>query len=238
MEEYSDIYDKRLNRYGFTYQDRMHGERCRQFELYLKQSLYRVVFPYKDKMIEGVLQKYKQDEDESLQYLLVRECDEIAPGTILEIKFRKQKLHWLVYYFDQLQTGGYNRYILLRAENYITWTARNGLKCGAWSYISRSDLNQTDTQKSASHGALYLEDMNKYHIYTTLNENIHKDDYLTTGEKPFQEYFRVSGFDNLTLPGVSLITADRNYDMDLSLPPDKETGDSDDDFYWFTGGED
>lgn len=238
MEDYTELYEKRLDKYGRTYQDRIHGERRRQFELYLKQSLYRIVFPYKGKMIEGVLQKYKQDSDESFQYLLVRESDEIEPGSILEVKYKNHILHWLVYYFDQIQISGYNRYILIRAESYVTWTARNGLKCGAWCYISRSDLNQVDTQKSVSHGAVYLEDMNKYHIYTTLNPNIKKDDYLITGEGEFREYFRVVGYDNLTTPGVSLITADRNYNKDLSLPPDKQPGDSDDEFFWLSGGED
>ena len=72
MDYYHDVYLKRLNRYGLDYQSRVIGQRERLFEEYLLKSLYRVDFMYNNELTPGVLERYKQDETETLHYLLTK----------------------------------------------------------------------------------------------------------------------------------------------------------------------
>ena len=70
---YFDIYKKRVNRYGNDYQERVQRERERLFDLYLLKTIYRVDFQYEEETIAGSLEKYKQDETQTLQYLLTKD---------------------------------------------------------------------------------------------------------------------------------------------------------------------
>ena len=72
MSYYDDVYLKRLNRYGYDYQSRIQGQRERNFETLLLKSVYRVDFLFKEEMHPALLERYKQDETETMQYLLTR----------------------------------------------------------------------------------------------------------------------------------------------------------------------
>lgn len=80
---YFDIYLQRLNRFGNDYQSRIQGEREKLFELYLLKSVYRVDFMYDDQHWAGSLEKNKQDNSETRQYLLTNINLNIPSGTIL-----------------------------------------------------------------------------------------------------------------------------------------------------------
>ena len=43
---YYDIYQMRLNRFGYNYQERVQTEREKMFDLYLAKSIYKVEFEY------------------------------------------------------------------------------------------------------------------------------------------------------------------------------------------------
>jgi len=45
------------------------------------------------------------------------------------------------------------------------------------------------------------------------------DDYFIIGEKPLQEYYRVTGYDIQSTPGVEFVSVDPIYEFDLSAPP-------------------
>ena len=133
MNYYQDIYTKRLNRYGLDYQSRIQNQRERLFENLLLKSLYRVDFEYNGYEIPAIFEKYKQDETETLHYLLTRTSVNIPNGTILEIPNKDNELKpWMVYYLEHINASGYNRYIMLKMSHYITWTARNGIECSTW----------------------------------------------------------------------------------------------------------
>ena len=74
MNYFEDVYLKRLNRYGYDYQSRFQAQREETFEGLLLKSIYRVDFVYEDEMHPGLLERYKQDETETMQYLLTRAC--------------------------------------------------------------------------------------------------------------------------------------------------------------------
>ena len=236
---YKDIYKLRLNRYGNDYQSRVQGEREKMFDLYLYKSIYRVEFKYDDEWNVGSFEKYKQDETETLHYLLTK-VDLVMPqGTILILPDQHGNLrHWMVYYLEKIKTSGYNRYIMLRMTHFLTWTARDGSTQTSWAYMYGQENNMLkDELKSRSRmDAVYDENLKSSFYIMPVNPKIRKDDYFIVGEKPLQEYFRVTGYDIQSTEGIEYVTIDPVYEYDLSAPPEQKQTDPDSDFFWFNGG--
>ena len=236
---YFDIYKQRLNRFGNDYQSRIQGEREHNFDLYLLKSIYRVDFEYKGHHYAGSLERHKQNDTKTLQYLLTKIDTNIPNGTILRIPDKDGiKQHWMIYYLENIKASGYNRYVVLKMTHRLTWTARDGSKQRAWAYLYGQEDNMLkDEIKSRSRmDALYGENLKSSFFITPANEFIKKDDYFIVGEKPLQEYFRVTGYDIQSSPGVEYVTIDPVYEFDLSAPPEQESTDDESEFFWFNGG--
>ena len=237
---YYDIYMKRLNRFGEDYQSRIQTEREKLFDLYLAKSIYRTEFEYEDQTQVGSFEKYKQDETETLHYLLTNINLIIPGGTILTLPDQWGELkQWMVYYREQIKASGYNRYIMLRMTHFITWTARDGSIRTSWAYMYGQENNMLkDELKSRSRmDTVYDENLKASFFILPINPYIRKDDYFIIGEKPLQEYYRVTGYDRQSTEGVEYVTIDPVYEYDLTPPPEKEQGDNDSDFFWFKGGD-
>lgn len=239
MSSYQDIYLLRLNRFGNDYQSRVQGERERLFERYLMKSTYYVEFLYQGDMIQGSFEKYKQDDTKRLHYLLTRINVNIPNGTILMIPDKDGDEHpWMVYYLEEIKASGYNRYVMLRMTHFLRWTARDGSRKCSWAYMYGQEDNMLkDELKSRSRmDTLYTENLKMSFFILPVNPYIRKDDYLIIGEKPLQEYFRVTGYDLQSSDGVEYVTVDPVYEFDLSAPPEQTPEDDPADFFWFTGG--
>ena len=83
---------------------------------------------------------------------------------------------------------------------------------------------------------LYAENLKSSFFVMPTNEFVRKDNYFIVGEKPLQEYYRVTGYDIQSSKGVEYVTIDPIYEFDLTAPPEKEPGDNDADYFWFNGG--
>ena len=237
--EYYDIYQKRLDRYGHTYQTRIQTKREKEFQLYLNKSVYLIEFEYGDKEYFGSFEKYKQDDTETLHYLLTETSLNMPNGTILFLPDKDGELKpWMIYYLEHIKASGYNRYIMLRMTHYLTWTARDGSTQASWSYMYGQEDNMLkDELKSRSRmDTLYTENLKSSFFIMPLNEYIRKDDYLIIGDKPFQEYYRVTGYDIQSSEGVEYVTVDPVYEYDLTPAPSKTSSDEDENFFWFDGG--
>ena len=68
------------------------------------------------------------------------------------------------------------------------------------------------------------------------NEFLKKDDYFIIGEEPYREFYRVTGYDIQSSPGVEYVTIDPIYEFDLTPPPQKEENDNEEDYFWLQGG--
>lgn len=100
--DYLETYKRRLNRYGMDYQSRIQSQREREFEGKLLKSVYRVDFEYCGEMIAATLERYKQDETETLHYLLTKTNVELPNGTILFIKRQDgTEVPWMVYWKEE-----------------------------------------------------------------------------------------------------------------------------------------
>ena len=161
MDYYENVYKKRLNRYGHGYQSRVQGQRERNFEDYLLKSLYRVDCEYDDKKIPATLEKYRQDYSETQCYLLTRITDVIPSGTILTVISRDGLQHkWMVWWLEEIEASGYNRYVVLRMTNYLGWEI-DGTTYHQWGYFSGPGTTAiSDIMKTASNVPLYTENQN------------------------------------------------------------------------------
>lgn len=236
---YFDIYKKRGNRYGLDYKSRVQNERERLFDLYLLKSLYRVDFQYQDEIIEGSLEKYKQDETRTMQYLLTKVSINIPNGTILMIPDKDlNEQPWMVYYLEDIKASGYNRYIVLKMTHFISWVDKNGVEHNSWAYMYGQEDNMLkDEIRSRSRmDTIYAENLKLNFFILPVNEFITKNDYLIIGEKPLQEYYVVTGYDRQSTPGVEYVSVDPTYEYDLTPPPERPSGDTSDDYYWLEGG--
>ena len=240
MGYFEDIYKKRVNRYGLDYQSRIQREREELFDLYLLKTIYRVDFLFEDEEVAGSLEKYKQDETQTLQYLLTKTNINIPNGTILMIPDKdKIKKPWLIYYLEDIKASGYNRYIVLKMTHYLTWTARDGSQQESWAYMYGQEDNMLkDEIRSRSRmDAIYAENLKMSFFVMPTTPKIKKDDYLEIGTGELKEQYRVTGYDIQSTPGVEYVTVDPTYEYDLTPAPQQQPGDSEDDFFWLNGGE-
>lgn len=240
MGYFEDIYKKRVNRYGLDYQSRIQREREELFDLYLLKTIYRVDFLFEDEEVAGSLEKYKQDETQTLQYLLTKTNVNMPNGTILMIPDKdKIKKPWLVYYLENIKASGYNRYIVLKMTHYLTWTARDGSQQESWAYMYGQEDNMLkDEIRSRSRmDTIYAENLKMSFFVMPTTPKIRKDDYLEIGTGELKEQYRVTGYDIQSTPGVEYVTVDPTYEYDLTPAPQQQPGDSEDEFFWLNGGE-
>lgn len=240
MGYFEDIYKKRVNRYGLDYQSRIQREREELFDLYLLKTIYRVDFLFEDEEVAGSLEKYKQDETQTLQYLLTKTNVNMPNGTILMIPDKdKIKKPWLVYYLENIKASGYNRYIVLKMTHYLTWTARDGSQQESWAYMYGQEDNMLkDEIRSRSRmDTIYGENLKMSFFVMPTTPKIKKDDYLEIGTGELKEQYCVTGYDIQSTPGVEYVTVDPTYEYDLTPAPQQQPGDSEDEFFWLNGGE-
>ena len=236
---YFDIYKQRLNRFGNDYQSRIQGEREKNFDLYLLKSVYRVDFLYNGMSCAGSLERNKQDNSETRQYLLTHVDLNIPNGTILFLVNKDNvQQPWMVYFLEEIKASGYNRYIVLKMTHLLAWTARDGSTQTSYAYMYGQEDNmlKNEIRSRSRMDTIYEENLKLSFFVMPVNPNLKIDDYLIIGEKPLQEYYRVTGYDTQSTPGVEFVSVDPVYEYDLSNPPEKEQQDNDEDFFWFNGG--
>lgn len=238
MSYYEGPYKKRLNRYGNDYQTRVQGQRERFFENLLLKSIYRVDFVYDDEMTAGILEKYKQNETETLQYLLTKIDVNIPIGTILMIPNKDlDEVPWMVYWLENIKASGYNRYVVLKMTHKVSWKDRTKTPRETWAYFYGQEDNMLkDELKSRSRaGVLYNENLKSSFFIAPTNENIQKEDYFEIGEGKLRQGYRVTGFDIVSTPGVEYVTVDPMYLKDMTPAPKPQEDDKAEDFYWLQG---
>ena len=236
---YYDIYLKRLNRYGNDYQTRTQNKRERDFENYLLKSVYRIEFEYNTKINPATFERYKQDETETLHYLLTRVDVNIPNGTVLMLPNKDDELKpWMVYYLEAIKASGYNRYVVLKMTHFLNWKDREGNSRSSWAYMYGQEDNmlKDELQSRSRSDARYAENLKDSFFVLPTNEYLRKDDYLEIGKGALKEGYRVTGYDIQSTPGVEYVTVDPIYLYDNSPAPEKQEGDNEKDYFWLEGG--
>lgn len=230
---YFEVYKRRLNRYGLDYQSRVQGQRDRNFDDYLLKSIYRVDFWYNDTFTPATLERYKQDHTETQCYLLTQRELEIPNGTILEIESQDgSKKTWMVWWKEEIEASGYNRYVVLRMTHLLTWRDAENLLHEQWAYFSGPGASTiADTIKSQSGESIHKENNNLYMFITPYNEYIKRDVYFEVTYENTPTAYVVSGFDINSTPGVAYVSVDPSYVRESKAEDVKSAANS-----WFSGG--
>ena len=239
MNYFNDVYLKRLNRYGYDYQTRIQSQREKVFEGLLLKSVYRVDFEYEKEMHPALLERYKQDETQLMQYLLTRVSLNIPNGTILMIPDKDMvNQPWLVYWLENIKASGYNRYIVLKMTHYINWRDRNGDIHSSWAYMygQQDNMLKDEIRSRSRTDAIYAENLKSSFFIIPTNQFIRKDDYIEIGDGALKEGYRVTGYDINSTPGVEYVTIDPVYLRDNTPAPEQTEEDDSADFYWLNGG--
>lgn len=240
MSYYNDVYKKRINRFGTDRQGRIQGKREKQFEDYLEKSVYRVDFKYNDEYHPAAFERYKQDETRTFQYLLTRVDLNMPAGTILMIPNKDyMEEPWMIYYLEVIEASGYNRYIMLKMTDKVTWEARDGKTYSSWAYLYGQENNMLkDELKSRSRNrVIYDENLKSSFLILPIQSKLRKDDYLEIGSGELKQCFRITGYDLISTEGVEYVTMDPVYEYDLTPAPEQTSESEETDFFWFNGGE-
>lgn len=236
---FENVYLKRLNRYGLNYQSRIQTQRERQFEHLLMKSVYRVDFEYNDEMQPGLLERYKQDETNTRAYLLTRVKLNIPYGTILMIPNKDlEETPWMVYWLEEIQASGYNRYVVLKMTHTITWKHENGetYESLVYFYGQEDNMLKDEIRSRSRMDTIYSENLKLSFMVMPLNTDLKKDDYFEIQAGELMEPYRVTGFDRQSTPGVEYVSIDPIYLYDKSPIPEQSPEDNPDDFYWLNKG--
>ena len=160
-------------------------------------------------------------------------------GTILMIPDKDGvKKPWLIYYLENIKASGYNRYIMLKMSHFVKWIGRDNQEHESWVYMYGQEDNMLkDEIRSRSRmDTIYSENLKASFFVMPLNQYMKKDCYMVVGEEPYQESYRVTGYDIQSSEGIMYVTVDPIYTYDLSPAPEKTEEDDPKDFYWLNGG--
>ena len=171
-------------------------------------------------------------------------------NTLSSFKYENQA--WMVFWKEDQDESGYNRYVMLRMTHFLEWVDRDGIARSSYAYFYGQENNMLkDELKSRSRDhTLYTENLKLSFYILPRTPYIRKDDYFEVGEGDFKEAYVVTGFDRQSTPGVEFVSVDPQPIRDNSpapTPPPKEEEPSapgtseehsdDDDYFWLGGGD-
>ncbi len=234
---YETAYKKRLNRYGLDYQSRIQGQRERDFDNYLYKTIYRVDFDFDGVNHPGSLERYKQDYSETQGYLLTRIGVEIPSGTVLMIQSKNGiSTPWMVWWLEQIEASGYNRYVVLKMTHYLQWKS-DDKEFAQWAYFSGPGTSAiSDAIKSAMGKPVYNENNNLHTFITAQNETLVRDLYFEVTQGNTTQGYIIAEFDINSTPGVSYVSVDPVPLRKEVTTPEQTEETSKEDFFWIQGG--
>lgn len=216
---YFETYLKRVNRYGNTLQERIQNKKEHDFLIYMQKSpnLVRARNGDNEDFYEAVLQTKTYDQDEVTDYLLVPLDEKIEMGTIISTLDRRHfniindekeyyERKWINYAIDPYTSSGYNRYTIVELESELTWVI-DGIKYTSLAHAVGGGSGARDKNINLkfriqfSEGGIHLPNK-RYSIVMPYHEKIKKNIKISLGG----ETWRVTGFDNISVKGVSYLT--------------------------------
>lgn len=221
MDYFTDVYLKRINQYGETAQDRIHGRMECDFENKLRKSVNKVEL-YNDDLQKigiGILETKKITEKETVDYLLTRVSDTYENGFIFKTQkpFSEEYQTWMVIFKEQYQTIGYNRYIVVLLENSIEWISEGLVHSSYAHYIGSMNGKIKDLFKISNNVA--VGEPNKIlTMVCPFTKALKRDLKINISD----ETWRVCGYDKISVPGVMYVTLEEDYIQNTKLANEEE----------------
>jgi hypothetical protein len=212
-------YYKRVNRYGNNLQERVQGKKEHDFLTFMSKSpnLVRARNGEDENYYEAVLQTKEYDQDEVTSYLLVPLDEKIPMGTVIYTKDTRhasvlyedkiyEERRWINYSIDPYTSTGYNRYTVVELESELSWVL-DGIRYSSYAHATGGGSGARDKNINLkfnvqfSEAGVYLPNK-RYSIIMPTHPKLKKNMKITLGE----ETWRVTGFDNVSVKGVSYVT--------------------------------
>ena len=124
----------------------------------------------------GILEPYKQDKTQTLSYLLTRRNVILPSGYVLKtINTKGDERNWIIWWMEEIAATGYNRYVVMKANQLISWEDENKIKYTQWAHFSGPGSQKIkDMVQSTKENTVYLENENLYMFITTATNKINK----------------------------------------------------------------
>lgn len=230
---YTDIYSKRINRYGHDFQSRIEGQRAKEFDNFLLKSPNRVDFEFDGELIAAVLEQYKQDATETQGYLLTRKETLIPNGTIINLVDKNNQDHfWLVWWLEQIKTSGYHRYVILKMTHQFSW-ATNTIQ-QQWGYLSSPGENiKRDSNVLGVSGSIVKENNNYRMLVTKYQSTFDRDGYLEIPNGEKVDGYRI--VETEMIDGIHYLSLEPIAKKPLVAAPVKTDGTTKEELFWFGG---
>jgi len=150
----------------------------------------------------------------------------------------------MIYWKEDIEASGYNKYVVLKMSHYITWWD-NDIEYHSWAYMYGQENNMLkDELKSRSRmDTIYGENLKASFFILPFNRHLVKDNYFEVSRNGVIEAYRVTGMDRQSTEGVMFVTIDPIYKYDhtrrikyngteeYTSPVSEETNTADD-YYW------
>lgn len=240
---YWDLYKKRVGRTetSDTHQarlDKLNAAREKNFENFLFSSPHYVKFDFvnkegETKIVEGVLEPFRQNETRNMMQLLCRVGEKFSPGDIAKIEDRE----YMFYYWDARRDSGYNRWTLMEMSHIISWTGADKklYSSSAYMYFQEDNMLKNELRSRSRSATLYLENLKLNFLLMPFNDKLEQETYLEITTMGIKQSFRVTGIDIVSNPGVMWVSMDPTLERDLSPMPEPTADDDADDFFWGGG---
>lgn len=224
---YTDVYLRKLNRFGNSLQERIVNKKEYDFHNFVKKSPNKVVVYDQDKKFEGVLQSKTYNEVETVDYFLTYKSIEVPTGTILKVLDINSNNYsfWIVICKDNFVSAGYDRYTVVKLDREIRWITDEGYIFKALVHISGAGANARDKRitssyKISNNGVVYLPNQN---LTITMKDNpqIKRGVRININDK----IWCISGVENISNDGVCYVTLEQDYEdenRDKSVHLEKE----------------
>ena len=218
MGYYTDVYLRKLNRFGNNLQERIVNKKEYDFNNFVKKSPNRVVVYDQDKKFEGVLQSKTYNEIETVDYFLTYKSINISSGTILkiiDIKDKDKSTYWIVICKDNFVSSGYDRYTVIKLDREIRWITDEGYLFKALVHISGGGANARDKRITSSYKT--LEQSVTYLPTQTLTITMKDNPQVKRGVRVNikDKIWKISGVENISNDGVTYVTLEQDYEDEL-----------------------
>lgn len=211
---YKEYFFNRVDRFGTNPQQRIQGQKERDFMTVLNKSANRSIIRQDGTTIcDGILHSKTNSDKEVVDYLLTPVAFDFPDGTILSIEQMsngKEKL-WMPFHSDDFVSSGYNRFQAIQLDKEIQWIL-DGIPYSTKVHFTGVGSNLRDKAITKKF-LIQFQEAGVYIPNKMIALIMKTDEHMKKGVLVLinHEVWKVSGIDKISIDGVSYVTLQEDY---------------------------